>query len=188
VHYTGCIDSGNTGVPHGACRRGIGLRCAADGVPSGTTEGALCFQSSLRDACPREGECNTTTSPSRREGRNRAAAGFRGGSSRWNTERASSGPPRRLVPELRPSRRQGAVHSAQIHLRGATESPNQSTRCHQTKGSWVSFQNVPVRPGGVGRSFPSTRDWCLSPVSLAGYWPPLVVQSIPDIQPAVLAR
>jgi hypothetical protein len=65
------------------------------------------------------------TSPSLREGRKRALASFRGGSSGWNGERAFIHPPRRLVPRLRPSLREGEVHDVQTRLKRETEWSNQ---------------------------------------------------------------
>ena len=45
----------------------------------------------------------------------------------WKTDRSAIHPPRRLVPRLRPSQREGEAHSAQTHLEGATAAPGQWT-------------------------------------------------------------
>ena len=42
----------------------------------------------------------------------------------WNTDRAASHPPRRLVPRLRPSRREGELHHA---MEGAVAASDQTT-------------------------------------------------------------
>ncbi len=49
------------------------------------------------------------------------------GEGRWNTDRASTRPPRRLVPRLRPSQREGEVHCVRIRIEGATNAFHQTT-------------------------------------------------------------
>ena len=62
--------------------------------------------------------------PAGRVGNERQRVSGEGG---WNIDRASIRPPRRLVPRLRPSRREGEVHRARIGMDETNEASDQTT-------------------------------------------------------------